>query len=184
VGKHRPPVASDTRTLAGVVRQHNFSPKGAIEGLILDTEAGPVQVNLPHGPDATGFAPPVGTPLRLQVATDHHAAEHDPGDHPVCEFVADLDATPEPAGAPAAEGVVTLLNYARHGEPNGVVLDTGDFVHLKPHGMRLVPLAVGDRVAAEGPSGPTVTGRRVIEATAVNGVALDRKKPHHAEGRP
>jgi hypothetical protein len=183
VGKHRPP-AADTRTLTGVVRQHNFSPKGAVEGLVLDTGTGPVQVNLPHGPDATGFAPPVGTALRLRVATDHHAAERDPGDHPVCEFVADLDATSEPAGAPTAEGVVVRLNYARHGEPNGVVLHTGDFVHLKPHGMRLVPLAVGDRVAAEGPSGPTVTGRRVVEAAVVNGVTIAHKKPHRAEGRP
>ena len=179
MGKHRKPAAPDHKTLAGVVRQHNFSPKGDIEGLVLDTDAGPVQVNFPHGPGhAARPAPTPSVALRLVVATDHHAAEHEAGDHPVYEFVADADAKPEPA-APAAAGVVVRLNYARHGEPNGVVLDTGDFVHLKPHGMRLVELAIGTRVAAEGESRPTITGARVIEATVVNGVEIAHGKPRH-----
>ncbi len=180
MGKHRPPAAHDTQTLSGVVRQHNFSPKGGIEGLVLDTAAGPVQVNFPHGPEAAvGPTPPPGTTFRVIVAADHHAAKHEPGDHPVFEFVADADAGPETAGSPKAEGVVARLNYARHGEPNGVVLDTGDFVHLKPHGMRLVSLAVGTRVVAEGQARPTVTGHRVIEASVVNGVEIAHGKPHH-----
>lgn len=29
----------------------------------------------------------------------------------------------------AFTGIVTRFNYARHGEPNGVVLDNGDFIH-------------------------------------------------------
>lgn len=176
MGKHRPP-AHETRTLTGTVRQHNFSPKGEIEGLVLDTTDGVVQVNFPHGPDAPQrTAPAPGTAVRLVVAPDHRAADHDPGDHPVFEFVADADAGPE--ALPGAEGVVVRLNYARHGEPNGVILDTGDFVHLKPHGMRLVPLAVGTRVVAQGASRPSVTGRRVIEATVVNGVTVSHPKPH------
>ncbi|AWM40265.1 hypothetical protein GobsT_12750 [Gemmata obscuriglobus] len=172
MGKHRNPAGSETRPLAGTVRQHNFSPKGEIEGVLLDTDSGPVQVNFLHGPGTSARPVPTpGAPLRLIVAPNHRAADHAPGDHPVYEFVADAD-TPEPAAAPVAEGVVTRLNYARHGEPNGVVLDTGDFVHLKPHGMRQVALAVGTRVAAEGTARPTVTGHRVIEATVVNGTKL------------
>ncbi|MBP3956191.1 hypothetical protein J8F10_12945 [Gemmata sp. G18] len=181
MSKHRRNTGSESRTLSGTVRQHNFSPKGEIEGLVLETEAGPVQVNFPHGPRATEFPTPVpGSLIRFVVGADHRAAEHDPGDHPVCEFVADADAAPVPEGGrrPATAGVVIRLNYARHGEPNGVVLDTGDFVHLKPHGMRLVPLALGARVVAEGASRPTVTGHRVIEASVVNGVEVVRGDAH------
>lgn len=177
MGKHRKPTGADVRTLAGTVRQHNFSPKGEIEGVVLDTDTGPVQVNFPHGPEtASRPVPAPGAPARLVVAPDHRAADHEPGDHPVYEFVADADA-PDPAAAPVTEGVVARLNYARHGEPNGVVLDTGDFVHLKPHGMRRVSLTVGMRVVAAGAARPTVTGHRVIEATVVNGTELDRSGP-------
>ena len=48
------------------------------------------------------------------------------------------------------EGVVTRLNYARHGEANGVVLDGGDFLHLKPDGMKRVELKVGQPIKAHG----------------------------------
>ncbi len=179
MGKHRRNTGSETRTLSGTVRQHNFSPKGEIEGLVLETEAGPVQVNFPHGPEATELPAPVpGSMVRFVVGADHRAAEHGSGDHPVCEFVADADAAPEEGGRPATVGVVVRLNYARHGEPNGVVLDTGDFVHLKPHGMRLVPLAIGTRVRAEGVARPTAAGHRVIEASVVNGIKVARGKPH------
>ncbi|MDY3555480.1 hypothetical protein R5W24_004623 [Gemmata sp. JC717] len=173
MGKHRNPAGPETRPLAGTVRQHNFSPKGEIEGVLLDTDSGPVQVNFPHGPGAARSVPTPGALLRLIVAPDHRAADHAPGDHPVYEFVSDAD-----AAAPVAEGVVARLNYARHGEPNGVVLDTGDFVHLKPHGMRQVALAVGTRVVAEGTARPTVTGHRVIEATVVNGTELAHGERH------
>jgi hypothetical protein len=180
VGKHRPHDEHETRTISGVVRQHNFSPKGEIEGLLLDTSTGTVQVNFPHGPEAGARpTPPPGTTLRLAVAPDRHAAKHEPGDHQVCEFVSDADAGPDPTDGNRAEGVVVRLNYARHGEPNGVVLDTGDFVHLKPHGMRLAALAVGARVVAEGPARPTVTGHRAVDATVVNGVEIGHKKPPH-----
>ena len=176
MGKHR----HDTRTLTGVVLQHNFSPKGDIEGFILGTDTGPVQVNFPHGPEsATHPAPAQGMRCRVEVADDHHAAKHDPGDHPVCAFVANPDEAPERAGATTVEGVVARLNYARHGEPNGVVLDSGDFVHLKPLGMHRVPLKVGSRVVADGPIRPTVTGHRVVEARTVNGIEIAHGKTKH-----
>lgn len=178
--KHAHPAEHDTRALSGAVRQHNFSPKGEIEGLVLDTAAGPVQVNFPHGPKGASCPTPApGSAVRFVVRDDHHAADHDPGEHPVCEFVADADAGSDAARPPAVEGVVARLNYARHGEPNGVVLDTGDFVHLKPHGMRLVTLAVGDRVVAEGPSRQAVNGRLVFEAAVVNGVEITHGRPRH-----
>ena len=65
------------------------------------------------------------------------------------------------------------LNFTRHGEPNGVVLDTGDFVHLKPHGLRAAGLGVGDRVTAAGPAKPLAGGAgRAVEAEEVNGTPV------------
>ncbi|WP_256220106.1 MULTISPECIES: hypothetical protein [unclassified Variovorax] len=62
------------------------------------------------------------------------------------------------------------LNYARHGEANGVVLDTGDFVHTRPDGFERLGLKIGDEVRAEGRAQPLATGEgRVIEAVRVNG---------------
>ena len=93
-----------------------------------------------------------------------------PAAHPVYHLLA------APAGV---RGTVTRLNYAKHGEANGVVLDTGDFVHLKPGGVRQVGLKVGDKVVAEGDSRPMEFGGRVVEATVVNGHAIKGKpKPH------
>jgi hypothetical protein len=71
------------------------------------------------------------------------------------------------------DGTVVRLNYARHGEPNGVVLDTGDFIHTKPDGFARLGLKVGDKVRAEGRAQPLATGEgRVVEAVRVNGQAV------------
>jgi hypothetical protein len=71
------------------------------------------------------------------------------------------------------DGTVVRFNYARHGQANGVVLDTGDFVHTKPDGLARLALKVGDKVRAEGRSQPLATGQgRVVEAVRVNGQAL------------
>ena len=72
-------------------------------------------------------------------------------------------------------GIVERLNYVRHGEANGVVLDTGDFIHLKPDGMRQVDLKVGDSVDVDGKVHPMELGGRMVEATVVNGVHLKGK---------
>ena len=74
-------------------------------------------------------------------------------------------------------GTVVRINYARHGEPNGVILENGDFIHMKPDGMTLTGLNIGDSVESEGEVQETVLGSRVIEATRVNGIRL--KKPKH-----
>ncbi len=75
--------------------------------------------------------------------------------------------------------MVARLNFAKHGEPNGVVLDSGDFIHLKPDGMRQVGLKIGDRVEATGEARPMELGHRVVEAVEVNGVRLKGKPKHH-----
>ena len=39
-------------------------------------------------------------------------------------------------GATTLKGVVASLHYAKNGEPNGDILETGEFVHLRPHHMQ------------------------------------------------
>ena len=74
---------------------------------------------------------------------------------------------------------VTLLrnthqawHFARHGEPNGVILGTGEFIHLRPHGMVAAGLDVGSKVNAVGELRMTVLGTRMLEARRVNRVDL------------
>ena len=71
-------------------------------------------------------------------------------------------------GGPAVRGTVVRFKYARHGAANGVVLDSGDFIHLKPEGMARAGLRIGDAVQAEGDVRPLATGSgQVIEAAKV-----------------
>ncbi len=81
-------------------------------------------------------------------------------------------------------GKVKHLNYALHGEVNGAILDSGDFLHVKPHGAAALNLKPGMKVKGTGSSKPMFDGHRVIEATEVNGVLMEKKpkpkkKPHH-----
>ena len=72
-------------------------------------------------------------------------------------------------------GRIERLNYALHGEVNGGILDSGDFLHLKPEGARAVKLKAGMKVEGRGGIKPMVGGHSVIEADDVNGIAI----PHH-----
>ena len=81
------------------------------------------------------------------------------------------------------QGVVKRINYTRHGEANGVVLESGDFVHLKPAGMKRVALKVGDHVSAEGPAALMPLGQQVVEAETVNGSSIMSKRPAGAGNR-
>ena len=83
------------------------------------------------------------------------------------------------------QGSVKRINYARHGEANGVILDSGDFIHMKPEGMKHVELKAGDQISVEGTSSMMPLGQQVIEAKTVNGITLAGRKPgrpasHHA----
>jgi len=186
--------------LLGIVKDLNFAPKGEVDGLILDVGGATVQVNLP--PDrASGASELVGQTVELTVGPEPKAAEHPKGDHPVRKLIAfegDHARSPDHGRKPPLEkpkhehgpgesaevsGTVRRLNFAKHGEANGVVLDGGDFAHLKPDGMRRAGLKVGQEVTARGKSKPVPTeagggtGARAIEAEVVNGLELGPKKP-------
>jgi hypothetical protein len=174
----------------GALQEFNLSPKGGIEGFLLHSEGQTVQVNVT--PDV-GFAVVrgIGQNVEATVEADSASVKHGKGDHPIYSLVT-LTGTDGKtlihagAGEPemaTVEGIVKRINYARHGAANGVVLESGDFIHLKPEGMKHIGLNVGDKVTAEGTAALMPLGQQVIEATSVNGVALTAKKPTGSGGR-
>ena len=71
------------------------------------------------------------------------------------------------------KGLVARIHYAKHGQPNGVVLESGEFIHLRPHGMAAVGLGVGSKVSARGELRMTVLGTRMLEARHANGYDIE-----------
>lgn len=67
-------------------------------------------------------------------------------------------------------GVVAALHFAKHGQPNGVLLQSGELILLRPAGMAETGLAVGSRVRAVGRAGVTLFNTRWLDAHHVNGI--------------
>lgn len=169
----------DVWSVEGRFQHLIYSPKGEIEGLLIDTDGVSTQfVTHPHDPV---LGEQLGA-LRAGQALVIEGTEAGPSHkgeplHSVYTFerlvtVDGKAATATPAKE-AAAGTVVRFNYAKHGAANGVVLDTGDFVHTKPDGFDRLKLKVGDKVTAEGIARPLATRTgRVIEAQRVNGKAV------------
>ena len=175
---------------SGIVQSFNVSPKGHYEGLLLENKGELLQVNFPQEWSSTiaDLAAP-GKSIHIEVES-HEKDGH--GLHPVYRLLSlsnekqgtfSLDES-NGSGNGHFAGKVERLNYALNGEVNGAILDTGDFLHLKPHGAAALELALGMKVKGTGASRPMIGGHRVIEAAEVNGVALGQKpkpgkKAHH-----
>jgi hypothetical protein len=183
--------------VSGIFQSFNLSPKGTPEGFVCRQGNSTFQVNFP--PElASKVAERVteGGKMEAEVSPFPDAEEDA---HPVYELRRLLggDAPLIIDGAGEAdvqvEGIVKRLNYAKRGEVNGVILDTGDFVHLRPHGARVIELEVGQKLTAHGEVRPGWAGCRVIEATIANSIRLEKPKkkhgpphhdrPHHDEPR-
>lgn len=151
--KSKPKSSSDH--VQGKIVAFNISPKGHIEGALIETARGVVQLNFP-GPEAEGRpgAPRIGAAIDIAAEFDG-----DEGEHPVYRAA--------PAQG-ACSGTIARLNYALHGEVNGWQLDDGTFVHVKPEGARKHRFRVGDRIAVAGPR------RRGPDATVVEAHTIER----------
>lgn len=173
-------------TIDGEFQYPIYSPKGGIEGALLHAGNELVQLVFePHGgPGAEAFA---GLKAGEAVSVEARAAgPSDKGDaqHAVYRFErlvsvnGNKPAGPVPGARAPYSGIVVRLNFARHGEANGVVLDSGHFIHTKPDGMARLKLEVGDRVEADGEARPLVNGAgQVVEAAVVNGKRVGKPKP-------
>jgi len=158
------------QTLKGAVERFNHSPEGRYESLLLKSGDKLVQVNFPKTM-AAELTKAVATGDQISVVA---VAVEAKGDHPVYRL---QKLTTAKGGEIAMErklhGVVKYLNYTRHGEVNGAVLENGDFVHLGPKGAKLVKLAIGEKLSMEGAATTMSDGNLVMEEPSeVNGVKM------------
>jgi hypothetical protein len=165
-------------TVQGQFQHLIYSPRGSIEGILLSCDGDVAQIvfdkhdeESPLAFEHLAVSQTIAVEARMQGPSPHGA-----GENPVYNFerLLSIDGV-KPARRRAAstamyQGVVERLNFARHGAANGVVLDSGDFIHLKPDGMTRFGLKVGDRVEADGDAQLLATGKAwAVEANTVNG---------------
>lgn len=183
------------RRLRGSFRQPLFSPSGRLEGLLLEVGQRTAQIVL-----ESGHVPPPLSRIEVGQFLSLEAVEvaDEPGErrHPIYAFRAliAIDGKPAQTAPAVLRGRVTGINYARDGQADGVMLDSGDFVHLGTDGFRLAELAPGHQVLATGYPQRMAGGGHFLEATRVNGIPLaaaqvpevdapppSRRQPHWAE---
>jgi hypothetical protein len=148
------PHDSTFQTLSGQLRQILFSPKGSLEGLLIEVDESPVKALRDHSPKTKHGVHPV---YQLQSITK----------------IGGRACTPKDGEDISIRGVVTAIHYAKHGEPNGVILEAGEFVHTRPDGMKRLKLKIGSKVTVHGETRMTVLGTPLIEAREVNSVTLE-----------
>ncbi len=172
-----------SKKLTGTFKHIIFSPRGGVEGFLLDVGDEMTQVVLDKDDEKAAALVSV---LRegqevVVAAEDLPVSPKGPGVHPVRalrKLVSVDGVAPGKVTAPSAgyAGTIVRLNYARHGAPNGFVLHNGDFIHVKPDGFERLGLAVGDPVTADGDAHFLSTGGGwAVEADTVNGKPV--KKP-------
>ena len=171
---------STPELLSGTCQDLLFSPKGGIEGVLLEVDGKTVQISMPpHLGSAMAQKTSAGKRLRVLARADR-SPKTSAADHPVYEFETLADSAGQAIewpgdgdGLVAMKGKVARIHYAKHGEPNGVVLDSGEFVHLRPHGMEAIGLKVGSKVDARGELRMTILGTRMLEARHANGYDIE-----------
>jgi hypothetical protein len=155
--KEKPSASSELR---GTVLAFNISPRGHIEGALVETATSLVQINFPkHHSEALARSMHVGSAIEINATL-----ETSEGAHPVYR-------TSEKQGE--ASGTILRLNYASGGEVNGYHLDEGTFVHVKPDGARKFKLDVGDKVKATGSRRPGADAV-VLEVAALEKTSVQR----------
>jgi hypothetical protein len=162
----------------GTLQSLNVSPKGFYEGFLLKAGKNVIQVNLPKE-HLQSFAD--GWPPDAEISVEVEAEEPwGAPAHKVFRLVRVIGNGHRDAEEQHRQfsGRIERLNYALHGEVNGGILDSGDFLHLKPEGAQAVGLEVGMAVEARGKTKPMPGGRFVIEADEVNGAPI-----MHPEGK-
>ncbi len=156
-----------------------YSPHGGVEGFLV--RAGKDDVQFVLDKDDEDAARLVGSLVAgQQLVVSGEAlppSRKGPGAHAVHSFgkLVSVDgAVPRKIKASDGySGAIARFNYARHGAPNGYVLDTGDFIHVKPDGFAKLKLELGHRITAEGDAHFLATGSGwAVEATTVNGKKL------------
>jgi hypothetical protein len=172
------PSDSKTQTLRGQLQQLLFSPKGGLEGILIRARNKPVQVSMaPASVDVDALSKALGRHIEV-VAVPDHSPKTKQGAHPVFKLISITKIggrvfKSNSDGQDRVKGVVASIHFAKHGEPNGVVLESGEFIHTRPHGMKQLKLRIGSKVVAHGERRMTVLGTGLIEAREVNRVPIE-----------
>jgi len=169
-------------SLEGRFQHLLHSPRGEVEGVMIDVDGVPAQFTFGKNDERAARAFEALRPGQALVVegTVAPAPRHGEAAHEVyaLERLVSIDGTPAAPDEAVrrAQGRVARIHHARHGEPNGVVLDSGDFVHMRPDGFAALPLQTGDAVEASGPARPLRgAAGHVIDARTVNGQTLPTK---------
>jgi hypothetical protein len=141
-------------TKNGTIQSLNVSPKGFHEGFLLKNGNAVVQINLTKDDHGSEWTP--GAEIMVEVEPEEPRGTPQ---HSVFRMVRLLDTSPGERERKADKsikfsGQIERLNYALHGEINGGILDSGDFLHLKPEGARAVGLKAGMEVKGRGRLNP------------------------------
>ncbi len=166
-------------TKTGTIETLNVSPKGFYEGFLLKSDAGISQINFPKDENGT-LNDTFRTGEFVTVEVDQETPHGTPA-HQVFRMVrlrgADNASNEDHQGERTFSGRIKTLNFALHGEVNGGILDSGDFIHLKPKGARAVELAIGMNVEGRGHAKAMPGGHLVIDAEEVNGITIENHEP-------
>jgi hypothetical protein len=174
--------------LSGTVSNYNLGPRGEVEALMIKSSDKTIQVNLP--PPLSPFAVQVAT-VGAQVTIKAYPEMGLP-DHPIYELASVKNEQGRELKQPSPddrkfvheEGTIKSLNYARHGEINGAILDSGDFVHLGPPAVT-IKLTVGQKITIDGVGHPMMLSEhRAVEAVAIDGKMLQPAEQPVARGGP
>jgi hypothetical protein len=188
-----PPAAVDAapvQTIEGVVDGFNRDPRGMINSVVVKTADGKMdQFNLP--PDLGEIAMHIAADGQKVTATG--SPERAVGDRTIfrlskltgadskSSFTAPTPGVPEPTET--VEGTVQRLNISGHGEVDGALLDSGDYVHTGVEAG--TGLTVGGKLSVTGVARPMADGHRAIDADTVNGRPVPRPPlPPEAGPRP
>jgi hypothetical protein len=176
--KERKMASKPGKSIIGKFAHLVYSPKGAVEGVLLDVGRKPAQIVFEKCDEQSARAfedLKKGQKVVLKAKRLGPSPKGE-AEHPVFSYIrlVSVDGIKPTARKRAKgttfSGTVVRFNYARHGARNGVVLDTGDFVHTRPEGLVGLKIKLGDKVSADGDTQPLVGGRgNVIEAIRVNG---------------
>ncbi len=156
-----------------------FGPKGHVEGFMAHADGANAQFVIDkHDDKSAALVADLSSGQRLAVSAQLAGpSPKGPADHAVYELgkITRVDglAPKKSAATTGYSGKVARLNFARHGAPNGYVLDTGHFIHVRPDGCKRLKLKVGDAVQADGDACWLATdGGWAVEAVTVNGKRL------------
>jgi len=164
--------------LTGSLQQLLYSPKGGLEGFLIAIRDKTIQVSMnPASADVGALSRALGRRIEVTAEPDHSPKTKE-AVHPVYKLHAITKVGGKAwksngKGHDKVSGSVASIHYAKHGEPNGVILESGEFIHTRPHGMEKLKLRVGSKVVAHGERRVTVLGTTLIEAREVNRVTIE-----------